>query len=170
MMSIRVRACRRGATRVFGLVAIAAWAGWGCGALRQNLRNEFVSYRGTWECETQGCEEADMKRSTTNHREGEVNVTHVALRPRAIMAFYPGAPVESFTARIRCGAQDFDVPSERVQAPGNHPLQAEPDAWIVVVQPDDYAFSGSCNSYRVVTHATWPDGKSYDEQAGIQVE
>lgn len=150
----------------WGLTATAATMG--CGALRQNLRNQFVSYRGAWHCESAGCDESSMKRSAKNHREGEVNITHVSLQPAAAMVFYPGTPVQSFTATVECGGQTADVPSDKVEAPGTHGISGEPDSWIVVIEASDYAMSG-CNTWRVTTHATWADGSTYEEKAGIQV-
>jgi hypothetical protein len=147
-------------------LALCATAVLACG-LRQNLRNQFVSYRGTWACEKASCDEAQMKRSTKNHREGDVNITHARLQPAAAMVFHPGTPVESLTASVECSGQRADVPEARVKAPGSHGIGGESDSWVVVLDPADYSMKG-CKVWRVTTHATWPDGKTYEERAGVQ--
>lgn len=150
-------------------LALCATAVLACGALRQNLRNQFVSYRGTWACEKPGCDQAKMKRSTKNHRDGEVNITHAKLQPAVAMVFHPGAPVESMTASVECSGQRADVPAARLEAPGAHRIGGEGDSWVVMLDPSDYAMKG-CKVWRVTTHATWSDGSTYQERAGVQVE
>ena len=111
-----------------------------------------------------------MVRSSKNHREGTVNIAHARLNPKAAMAFYPGTPVETFTATVSCGGKSAPVPAERLLPPGSHKLPGEPDVWVVVLDPGDYEL-GRCSTYRVSTHATWEGGKrEYDEAAGITVK
>ena len=143
----------------------------GCGTLKQNLRNQFVSFRGAYQCREEGCKTAQMVRSTKTHREGDVNVSHVQLRPRAVLVFSPGTVVEGFTARVACRGRDADVPDERIKAPGTHGLKQEGESWLVIIDPADYEFGAQCDTFRVTTTATWDDGKAtYQERAGIQVE
>lgn len=159
-----------GRITVAGLVLLLSSVG-GCGALKQNLRNQFVSYRGAYQCPEQGCKVSQMVRSTKNHREGQVNVTHVRLQPRAVMVFSAGTPVEDFSAEIACKEQSAPVPGERVKGPGTHGLKKESDSWLVIVDPADYDFPKTCKVFRVTTTATWDDGKAtYQERAGIQVQ
>jgi hypothetical protein len=150
-------------------ITVCATAVLACGALRQNLRNQFVSYRGTWACEKSGCEEAQMKRSTKNHREGDVNVTHARPRPAVAMVFHPGTPVDSMTASVECGGQRAGVPAQSIKGPGTHGIGGESDSWVVRLDPADYEMKG-CKVWRVTTHATWSDGSTYDEIAGVKVE
>lgn len=152
------------------LLTLAASTVCACGALRQNLKNQFVSYRGTWHCPQGKCTVPQMVRASKNHREGTVNITHAKLDPRAAMAFYPGAPVETFTATISCEGNSAPVPEDRLRPPGSHKLKGQSDSWVVIVDPSDYQF-GKCSTYRVTTHSTWEGGKKkYDESAGIAVQ
>jgi hypothetical protein len=159
-------------TRGLGPLAglcLCATAVLACGALRQNLRNQFVSYRGTWACEKSGCDEAQMKRSTKNQREGDVSITHARPRPSVAMVFHPGTPVQSMTASVECSGQRAGVPEARVKAPGSHGIGGESDSWVVLLDPGDYDMKG-CKVWRVTAHATWADGSTYDETAGVKVD
>jgi hypothetical protein len=148
-------------------LSLCATAVLACGALRQNLRNQFVSYRGTWACEKPGCGEAQMKRSTKNQRDGEVNITHALLQPAVAMVFHPGSPVQSLTATVACSGKQADVPPAKVKAPGSHEIGGEGDSWVVLVDPADYDMKG-CKVWRVTTRATWSDGSTYEETAGVK--
>ncbi len=143
----------------------------GCGALRQNLRNQFVSYRGAWQCQGGKCKMPAMKRATRAHREGETDVSHVELHNQVAMVFNAGAPPETFTARLACGSDAADVPAERIKAPGKHGISAQQDSYVVLVRPKDYPFAEGCSKFRVTTHATWEGGKkTYDLTAGLDVK
>jgi hypothetical protein len=159
---------RRGLGQL-AVLCLCATAVVACGALRQNLRNQFVSYRGAWACEKSGCDEAQMKRATKNHREGEVNVTHARLAPAAAMVFHPGTPVESMTASVECSGQRADVPASRVKAPGSHGIGGESDSWVVLLDPSDYDLK-DCKTWRVTARATWSDGSTYEETAGVKAQ
>lgn len=148
----------------------------GCG-LRQNLRNEFVSYRGAWFCEKKDCAEKDMKRSAKGHNEGDsLRIMHGKLQPRAALAFNPGKPVVSFSAKVAdCKGKEIAVPDGSVKAPGSHDLSGEGESWVVVLDRAELSdltieSKGSCAILKVTTHATWEKGTSYDERGGIQVE
>jgi hypothetical protein len=148
----------------------------GCG-LRQNLRNEFVSYRGAWFCEKKDCAEKDMKRSAKGHNEGDsLRIMHGKLQPRAALAFNPGKPVVSFSAKVAdCKGKEIAVPDGSVKAPGSHDLSGEGESWVVVLDRAELSDltienKGSCAILKVTTHATWEKGTSYDERGGIQVE
>lgn len=141
----------------------------GCGALRQNLRNQFVSYRGAWQCDGGKCKMPAMTRSTRAHREGEIDVTHVKMNNQVAMVFNAGAPPDSFSARIACGSDAADVPADRIKAPGQHGVAGQSDSYVILVRPKDYPFAEGCKQFRVKTHATWEGGKkSYDTEAGIE--
>ncbi len=141
----------------------------GCGALRQNLRNQFLSYRGAWQCSGGNCKVAQMERSIKQHREGETNITHVTMHNQVAMVFNAGAVPDTFSARVSCGGDSADVPAERIKAPGDHGIAAQKDSYVVLVRPKDYAFSEGCKTYRVRAHATWEGGKkSYDVDAGLE--
>lgn len=148
--------------------------GSGCGALRQNLRNEFVSYRGAWACASAGCKIGDEEQSRAGSNKGELRINDVKLQPRAGLVFYPGKPVETLTASVRdCKGKRKDVPSELVQAPGKHSIGAEPDSWVVwideAIAADLEVSRGDCAVLIVTTHSTWSDGKDYDAEGAIKV-
>lgn len=143
----------------------------GCGALRQNLRNQFLSYRGAWQCEGGKCKMPAMKRSIKQHREGETDITHVTMHNQVAMVFNAGAPPDSFSAKIACGGDSSDVPAERVKAPGAHKISGQSDSYVVLVRPSDYPFGEGCNKFRVTAHATWEGGKKeYDAVAGLELK
>ncbi len=150
---------------VFGVLA-----GLGaCGALRQNLRNEFVSYRGTWQCDKAGCKQAQMVRSKKAHRDGEINVAHVKIQPHVVMIFNAGAAPDSFSATLRCGGKSGPVPDARIKAPGRHKIAGQADSYALIVKRKDYAFAATCKDLRIVTHATWEGGKrTYEAEAGLK--
>jgi hypothetical protein len=140
-----------------------------CG-LRQNMRNEFTSYRGAWHCPNGACSVSGMERATKSHRDDTVNITHANVNPRVLLAFYPGKPVTGFTAKVSCGGGAEPVPDHRIERPGTHTLAVESDSWIVTLVAKDYTFGNSCKIFRVTTTSTWEDGATYEEEAGIQVE
>lgn len=148
----------------------------GCG-LRQNLRNEFVSYRGAWFCDAKDCAENEMKRSAKGHNEGDsLRIMHGKLQPRAALVFNPGKPVQSFSAKVAdCKGKEIAVPEGNVKAPGSHAIGGEADSWVVVLDRAELSgleisSKGSCAILKVTTHATWEKDTSYDERGGIQVE
>ena len=59
----------------------------GCGALRQNLRNQFVSYRGAWSCPSPGCKSNEVVQSKKGSNQGELRIKAVINRRRGT----PGA-------------------------------------------------------------------------------
>ncbi len=151
------------------LVLLAVPLSLGCGALRQNLRNQFLSYRGAWQCEGGNCKMPAMKRSTRQHREGETDISHVTMHNQVAMVFNAGAPPDSFSARVSCGGDAADVPADRIKAPGDHGISAQSDSYVVLVRPSDYPFGQGCKQFRVKAHATWEGGKkTYDQQAGLE--
>lgn len=168
----------RGNVIVLGLV-LGLGLGFGPGAcgLRQNLRNEFVSYRGAWFCPKKDCSEKEMKRSAKGQNESEsLRIMHGKLQPRAALVFNPGKPVTSFTAKVAdCKGKEIDVPSGSVKAPGTHDIAGEGDSWVVVLDRSELSDlkidnKGKCGVLRVTTHATWEKGTTYEERGGIQVE
>lgn len=157
----------RRALLVLGLVGAPLVLG--CGALRQNLRNQFLSYRGAWQCQGGKCKVASMKRSIKQHREGETDITHVTMHNQVAMVFNAGAPPDSFSARISCGGDSADVPAERIKAPGQHDVAGQKDSYAIIVRPKDYPFAKGCKQFRVRAHATWEGGKkTYDAEAGLE--
>jgi hypothetical protein len=154
---------------VLGLVL-----GPGCGAMRQNLRNQFVSYRGAWSCASPGCKSSEVVQSKSGQTKGELRINHVALAPHAGLVFYPGTPVATMTATVRdCKGQSKDVPSDKVQPPGRHKIKAEPDSWVIwldtALVSDLEVSRGDCAVLTVKTHSTWQDGSVYDAEGAIEV-
>ena len=142
-----------------------------CGALRQNLRNQFVSYRGAWQCDGGDCKQGGMSRATKQHREGETDITHVTLNNQVAMVWNAGAPPESFSAQLRCGGGSAEVPAERIKAPGEHKIAGQKDSYVILVRAKDYDFIGDCKQVRVKTHATWEAGKkTYEAEAGLKLK
>jgi hypothetical protein len=153
-----------------GIVFVtAASATFACG-LRQNLRNQFLSYRGAWHCEKKECGQAGMTRSTRGSRSGDVEITSVKMNPRVAMVINAGAAPQTFTAELKCGGQTQEVPGERVLAPGTHKIAGQNDSYVVLIDATDYAF-GDCKEYRLHTQATWENGKrTYDLESGLSVQ
>lgn len=150
------------------VVSVAAGIG-GCGALRQNLRNQFVSYRGTWACEQAGCNQKQMVRSRKAHREGEVNIAHVKIQPHVMMVFNAGAAPETFSATLSCAGSSGEVPSSQIRAPGKHQIAGQADSYAVIINRKHYPFAAKCKDLRVVAHATWESGKkTYEAEAGLK--
>ena len=151
---------------VFATVASAVFA---CG-LRQNLRNQFLSYRGAWHCDKKACGQAGMSRSTRGSRAGDVEITNVKMNPRVAMVVNAGAAPQTFSAQLACGGQTQEVPGERVLPPGQHKIAGQGDSYVILIEPGDYAFS-DCREYRLRAHATWENGKrEYDLEAGIAIQ
>jgi hypothetical protein len=143
----------------------------------QNLRNEFVSFRGAWFCEKKDCAEAEMKRSSKGHNKTDrLRIMHGKVQPRAALAFYPGKPVASFSAKVAdCKGKEIAVPDGSVKAPGSHGISGEADSWVIVLDRAELSDltidkKGDCSVLTVTTHATWEKGTKYHEQGGIQVE
>lgn len=146
----------------------------GCGALRQNLKNEFVSYRGAWSCASAGCKSSEVVQSKKGRTQGELRIAEVALQPHAGLVFYPGKPVETLTATVRdCKGKSKEVPSDKVQPPGRHKIGAEPTSWVVwldeALVSDLEVGQGECAVLIVKTHSTWDDGKVYDAEGAIEI-
>lgn len=156
------------------IACLAFGTGLGCGALRQNLRGQFVSYRGAWSCASAGCSTGEVAQSKKGRTRGELRIAEVALQPHAGLVFYPGVPVKTMTATVRdCKGKVAEVPSDRVEPPGRHDIAAEPDSWVVWL--DEALVSGlevgkgDCAVLIVETHSTWDDGKEYDAEGAIEV-
>jgi hypothetical protein len=157
------------------LLALGATLGaGGCGALRQNLKNEFVSYRGAWSCESAGCKSSEVVQSKRGRTQGELRISEVRLQPHAGLVFYPGKPVKTLTATVRdCKGKSKEVPSDKVQPPGRHEISAEPDSWVIwldeALVADLEVGKGDCAVLIVKTHSSWDDGKVYDAEGAIEV-
>lgn len=159
------------------IVAIAsvALAGLACGALRQNLRNQFVSYRGAWFCEQAGCSSSDVIESKRGRSRGELQIDQVKMQPHTGLVFYPGAPVTGMTATVRdCKGKSKEIPKDKVQSPSRHKIAAQKDAWVIWLDErlvsDLEVGSGDCSVLVVKTHATWDDGSTYECEGAVEVE
>lgn len=153
---------------LFTLVALVA-----CAEARQNLRGEFVSYRGAWFCGKPGCDEAKMQRSARAHREGDLTVNRGKVTNGAALVFSAGKAPKTLTASVKdCKGTSADVPADKVKAPGSHSVAGQADAWVVVVDPADYPtleMGKGCKTWTVTTHATWDKGK-WDQSGGIMLD
>lgn len=150
-------------------------SGLACGALRQNLRSQFVSYRGAWFCESAGCSSRDVVQSKAGSNQGELRINDVKLQPHTGLVFYPGVPVQGMTATVRdCKGKSKDIPSDKVQAPGRHKIGSEPDSWVIWLDQklvaDLEVGSGNCGVLVVKTHATWDDGSVYDCEGAVKIK
>lgn len=160
-----------------GLLALSTVASaLSCGSLRQNLRNEFLSFRGVWYCAEKGCDESEMQRATQGHAEGETRVSHCKVQPAVSAVFSPGTTVQTFTARLEdCKGKSLVLDSERVAGPGDHAIGSESDSWVVRVRKKDLKEltvkdSGGCSIVYVKANATFEKGTTYEAVGGIQVE
>lgn len=156
-----------------GIVGVAV-VGMACGALRQNLRDQFVSYRGAWSCAEPGCSSADVVQSKRGSNQGELRINEVTLSPHAGLVFFPGTPPSAMTATVRdCKGKSKDIPKDKVQPPGRHKIGAEADSWVIWLDQPLLAElevgSGECSVLVVTTHSTWDDGSTYDARGGVDV-
>ncbi len=147
----------------------------GCG-LRQNLRNEFLSFRGAFFCEKKNCAEKDMKRSAKGTEEGGVRVSYGKVQPTAALVFNAGADVESFTATVvDCKGKSMDIADGNLKKPGAHGISSESDSWVVLLDKGDlgdltFDSSGKCAKLVVTAQAKWPKGTSYEDKGGIKAQ
>lgn len=160
---------------VWGALAVALSSGLACGALRQNLRNQFVSYRGAWFCQSPGCSSRDVVQSKAGSNKGELRINDVKLQPHTGLVFYPGAPVRGMTATVRdCKGKSKEIPADKVQPPGRHRIGAEPDSWVIwldeALVADLEVGSGDCAVLTVKTHATWDDGSEFDSEGAVKLK
>lgn len=158
-----------------GAVLVAAGAGFSCG-LRQNLRNEFLSFRGAWFCEKKNCELADMKRSAKGTDEGGVRILYGKMQPTAALVFNAGADVETFSATVTdCKGKSMDIDDASLKAPGKHGISAESDSWLVILDKGELGeltlkSKGKCAKLVVSAQAKWPKGTSYEDKGGISAQ
>ena len=151
----------------------AATALGACAEMRQNVRNEFVSYRGAWFCGAAGCDEAEMQRSARAHREGELTVNHGKLKLGAALIFNAGKTPDTFTADVAdCSGKSAAVPADKIKPPGSHKVTGQSDSYAVVIDPKDYPgleLGKGCKKWTVSTHASWPKGK-WEQKGAIENE
>lgn len=146
-----------------------------CG-LRQNLRNEFLSFRGVWFCAKKDCSEKDMKRSAKGTEEGGTRISHGKVQPTAALVFNAGADVETFTATVTdCKGKSMDVSADNLRKPGSHDIAGESDSWVVMLDKGDlgelsFKSKGKCAKLVVAAQATWSKGTSYEDKGGIKAE
>ncbi len=153
-----------------GVLVAGLGIGVGCGSLRQNLRNEFLSYRGAWFCESPGCAQKDMKQSKQGSNEGDIRFNKGKLQPSAALVFNPGTEATGVTAKvIDCKGAAIAVPSSSVQAPGAHKLPAQGNSWVVMVDPSELpGLDSGCGKLKVEATATFPKGTTHTQPGGIQ--
>jgi hypothetical protein len=151
-------------------------AGFGCAALRQNMRGQELSYRGAWYCESAGCEEADMVQSRAGHREDTTMINEVKLQPQAALAFTAASPFETLTATVEdCKGTSAEVPAGDIAEAGAHGVgdSGARESWLVWLDPAHLGElelgSGSCAIWTVEATASWSDGASYSLRAGVEV-
>lgn len=168
MANVSVRA-------TWGAVIVAAGLMLGCG-LRQNMRNEFLSFRGAWFCDKSGCSEGEMQQSSKGTDEGGTRVLYGKLQPTAALVFNAGAEVETFTATVAdCKGKSMPVPDDKLKKPGDHGIAGESDSWVVLLDKGDLSdlkvdSSGKCSKLVVTARATWPKGTSYEDKGAIAAE
>jgi hypothetical protein len=163
---------RSGRTRT-GLLLLGVFALDACAEARQNLRGEFVSYRGAWFCGKPECDEAKMQRSSQAHREGDLTVNHGKVKNGAALVFNAEKPPKTLTASVKdCKGNSAAVPGDKVKAPGSHSIPGQSEAWAVVVLPADYPeleLGKDCKTWTVTTHAEWDKGK-WDQAGAITLD
>jgi len=156
-----------------GMLGLVLGALAACAEARQNLRGEFVSYRGAWFCGKPDCDEQKMQRSSQAHREGELTVNHGKVKNGAALVFSAGKPPNTLTASVKdCKGNTADVPADKVKKPGSHSISGQSDAWAVIVLPADYPeleLGKGCKTWTVTTHAEWEKGK-WDQSGAITLD
>jgi hypothetical protein len=153
-----------------GIVLVTAGAAAMACGLRQNLRNQFLSYRGAWQCPDAACVQGQMSRSTRGSRSGTVDITNVKMNPKVVMVVNAGAVPEAFSAKVSCGGAAEGVPADKIRPPGDHKISGQADSYAVIIDPADYSFK-NCTSYRLLAHAEWENGKrKFDLEAGLSVQ
>lgn len=144
----------------------------GCAEMRQNMRNEFVSYRGAWFCAEAGCDEAKMQRSAQAHREGDITINHGRLDKGAALVFNAGKAPQTMSATVTdCAGKTADVPDAKLKSPGSHGIAGQSASFVVLVDPKDYpdlTLGKGCKKWMVTTNATWDKGTSWQQKAGIE--
>jgi hypothetical protein len=158
------------ALAILGMLVLGVGA---CAEARQNLRGEFVSYRGAWFCGKPGCDEQKMQRSSQAHREGDLTVNHGKVKNGVALVFSAGKAPKTLTASVKdCKGNTADVPGDKVKAPGSHAVSGQSDAWAVIVMPEDYPgleLGKSCKTWTVTTHAEWDKGK-WDQAGAVELD
>jgi hypothetical protein len=158
--------------KVIAAFAIAAMATGplACAEMRQNMRGEFVSYRGAYFCPKAGCELAQMQRSTQATRQGDLTVNFGKVSSGAALVFSSGKAPKELTAKVAdCNGKSADVPADAILAPGSHGLAGQSDAYVVRIDPKsfpDLRLDKSCKQWTVTTHATW-DKSTWDQKGAI---
>ncbi|MEM6990982.1 MAG: hypothetical protein AAF721_10805 [Myxococcota bacterium] len=146
-----------------------------CG-LRQNLRNEFLSFRGVWFCQSKDCKESEMKRSAKGTDEGGTRIAYGVVQPNAALVFNAGADVETFSATVTdCKGKTHQVADEDLRKPGSHSIAGQGDSWVVMIDKSNlgeltFDTSDKCGKIIVAAQATWPKGTSYEDKGGIKAE
>lgn len=171
---IRLTSARRLGAVAAGLL-LATAIGMGCGALRQNLRDQFVSYRGAWFCDAPGCSSAEVVQSKKGSMSGELSVSDVKLQPHTGLVFFPGTPPSGMTAKVTdCKGKSKEIPKDKVQPPGRHRISAEADSWVIWLDErlvaDLSVGSDKCAMLTVTTNATWSDGSTFEAKGAVKIE
>jgi len=157
---------------MLGVATIAS-----CASLRQNLRGQELSYRGGFQCESAGCGEKDMKRSTVGTRKGDLTVTTVKLQPKAVAAFTAERDFDELTVEVSdCAGQSLSVPATAIKRPGEHKVGPSEirESWAVFIDPSDLSglqreSKGDCAIWTLEAVATWSDGARYTMKVGLEV-
>lgn len=151
---------------------LALFATLACAEMRQNMRGEFVTYRGAWFCAEAGCADAKMQRSASAHREGDVTVNHGKVNLGAALVFKAGKVPQTIKATVTdCAGKTADVPDDKLKKPGDHGIAGQADSYVVRVDPKDYPdlkLGKGCKKWTVTTHSTWDKGTSWEAKAGLE--
>jgi hypothetical protein len=152
--------------------------GAGCAEMRQNLRGQELSFRGTYSCPKKGCGTSEMTRSTKTSMEGATTISSVNMKTRSAIMFTAAAPFDSLTAKVTdCKGNRVDVAKGDVKKPGKHSVgdARAKESWAVIIDSKKYgdlelATKGKCAAWMVEAQATWSDSATYSLRSGLRAE
>ncbi len=174
----RARTQSRAAAASLGLALLSSLSlGLGCAAMRQSLKGQEISHRGVYACPGDaGCDQKEMKRSTSGTQMDGMTVTDVHLAPVAALAYTAESPFERLEAKIAdCKGNSIDVAPERIVPAGEHKVgdALAKESWMIVVHRDDVKDlvlkgKGECAVWKVTATAHWPKDVQSTHRVGLR--
>lgn len=160
-----------------GLASSVGMGAAGCAEMKQNLRGQELSFRGTYFCEAEGCRDKAMAKSSSGTKQGTLQITDVKLQPRAALFFTAATPFDGLVANVTdCKGNNAPVADAQIRPPGKHNIgdATTKESWVVVVNrnflPDTLVLGdGECAIWTVKATGTWSDGATYSYSAAIRV-
>ncbi len=149
----------------------------GCAEMKQNLRGQELSFRGTYFCDSPACGDKAMTKSASGTKQGMLQITDVKLQPRAALFFTAATPFDGLVANVTdCKGNNAPIADAQIRPPGKHNIgdSTTKESWVVVVNrnmlPDTLVLGdGDCAIWTVKATGTWSDGATYSYSAAIRV-